>query len=284
MECCSPQQVAKAYKTACLAEIEALKPGNVHIFSDGHGMTVYDFIKSAEAVCGVVTMANLSLGQRILYSVEATQKAVACNTNLGIILLCAPLVHAVLAYPSGTLEQRLQQVLAQTTVEDAQYAFDAIALAKPGGLGRVTQHDVHQKADCTLLAAMQVSAPHDLIAMQYANGFDAIFKVGVPILAADASVRDAWLTTKLYLTLLSTFPDSHIVRKHDIAVADDIQYQAREHLTMFNLLDNPKLYLSQLLTWDNQLKQKQVNPGTCADLTVASLFAYALDRLIQYED
>ena len=148
MECCSPQQVGKAYKIACMAEIEALKPGNVHIFSDGHGMTVYDFIKSAEAVCGVITMAELTLGQRILYSVEATQKAVACNTNLGIILLCAPLVHAVLTQQEGSLQQRLQQVLLNTTLEDAQLAFDAIALAKPGGLGQVALHDVHQKADC----------------------------------------------------------------------------------------------------------------------------------------
>ena len=33
-----------AYYNACMAEIQALKPGNVHMFADGHGMTVQDFI------------------------------------------------------------------------------------------------------------------------------------------------------------------------------------------------------------------------------------------------
>ena len=85
-------QISQLFKSACLAELEALKPGNVHIFADGHGMTIHDFIKSAEAVASVIALPDLTLGQRILLSVEATQKTVACNTNLGIILLCAPLV------------------------------------------------------------------------------------------------------------------------------------------------------------------------------------------------
>ena len=41
------QRLADAFKAACMAELEALKPGNVHIFADGHGMTVQDFMASA---------------------------------------------------------------------------------------------------------------------------------------------------------------------------------------------------------------------------------------------
>jgi triphosphoribosyl-dephospho-CoA synthase len=281
-------QLAQLFKMSCIAELEALKPGNVHIFADGHGMTIHDFIKSAEAVAHVITQEDLSLGQRILYSVEATQKAVACNTNLGIILLCAPLIHAALMPTQGNLQQRLQQVLQQTTISDAQYVFNAITLANPAGLGDTTQHDVHKQADCTLLQAMQTAADRDLIAMQYINGFEVIFNHGLPILAdADTKnstgINSAWLTTKLYLTLLADFADSHIVRKHGVKIAADIQHQASQHLTMFNLSDNPKLYQSKLLAWDNQLKQIQVNPGTSADLTVACLFAHVLNKLIQYD-
>lgn len=281
-------QLAQLFKAACIAELEALKPGNVHIFADGHGMTIHDFIKSAEAVSNVIAQADLSLGQRILYSVEATQKAVGCNTNLGIILLCAPLIHAVLTLTQGNLQQRLQQVLQQTTISDAQYTFNAIALAKPAGLGDVAQHDVHKQVDCTLLQAMQAAADRDLIAMQFTNGFEVVFDIGLPILKeADvensAGMNQAWLTTKLYLTLLSTFSDSHIARKHGTKVAIDIQHQASQHLTMFNISGIPKLYQSKLLAWDNQLKKNQVNPGTSADLTVACLFAHALNKLIQYD-
>ena len=42
-------QLAATFKAACLAELEALKPGNVHIFADGHGMNVEQFMASAEA-------------------------------------------------------------------------------------------------------------------------------------------------------------------------------------------------------------------------------------------
>ena len=282
------QQISQLFKTACIAELEALKPGNVHIFSDGHGMTIHDFIKSAEAVSKVIAQPDLSLGERIFVSVEVTQKAVACNTNLGIILLCAPLIHAVLTVTKGDLQQRLQQVLKQTTITDAQYAFDAIALANPAGLGDVAEHDVHQPADCTLLQAMQMSAERDLIAMQYTNGFEDIFNLSLLILAQENSknnavLNTAWLTTKLYLTLLSTYPDSHITRKHGATIAAEIQQQAEQHLTIFNISDNPKLYQSKLLAWDNELKQAHINPGTSADLTVASLFAQALNKLIQFD-
>ena len=281
--CSLNQKISQIFNTACVAELEALKPGNVHIFADGHGMTIHDFMKSAEAVSAVIAQPDLSLGQRILLSVQATQKAVSCNTNLGIILLCAPLIHAVLTFANGAVQNRLQQVLQQTTIADAQCVFDAIAFTNPAGLGVASQHDVHQIADCNLLQAMQSASERDLIAMQYANGFEVIFNSCLPILEQINSIADlnnTWITTELYLNLLATFPDSHIVRKYGATVAADIQLQAKEHLAQFNLSENPKKYQRQLLDWDKQLKQQGINPGTSADLTVASLFAYQLNKLI----
>ncbi len=278
-------RIAQCFKSACMAEIEALKPGNVHIFADGHGMTVQDFIDSADAVSQVIVVPDLSLGQRILYSVQATQKAVGCNTNLGIILLCAPMVQAILTPVNTNFHSNLMHVLQQSTIEDAQLAFTAIALANPAGLGEAEQYDVrkydmHQTANCTLLQAMQAAAHRDLIAAQYSNNFDAIFNLGLPLFNQASHLHRSWITTKLYLTFLSTFADSHIKRKHGAKVAADIQQQAKQHLTAFNLLDNPKRYQGKLLAWDHQLKQTQINPGTSADLTVAVLFADALNNLM----
>ena len=277
-------KVAQYFKAACMAEIEALKPGNVHVFADGHGMTVQDFMQSAEAVSKVIAQPDLTIGQRILYSVQATQKAVACNTNLGIILLCAPMVQASLTPVNDDFYSNLAHVLQQLTVDDAQLTFTAIVLANPAGLGESDQYDVrkysmHQTADCTLLQAMQLAAQRDLIAAQYSNNFDAIFNLGLPLLNESSHLHRSWVITKLYLTLLSTFADSHIVRKHGVKMAADIQQQAKQHLTEFSLLDNPKLYLGKLLAWDKALKQLQINPGTSADLTVAVLFADALNNL-----
>lgn len=274
------QQLAHAYQTACLAEIEALKPGNVHIFADGHGMQVQDFLKSAEVSAPFLSQTGLALGERIYHSVEATWNAVGCNTNLGIILLCAPIVQTALTL-TGTitktnLHEQLTQLLANTTQTDTEYLFKAIQMANPAGLGSAETHDVRQPATCTLLAAMQASSDRDFIGQQYTSDFANVFEEGVPHFD-DALLRwerPAWATTALYLYWLSHYPDSHIVRKYGMDVALQIKKEALVHHTAFHALENPKHYLSQLLTYDQSLKSRGINPGTSADLTVATLLIH----------
>ena len=89
-----PEVIARSFLDACLAELEALKPGNVHRQGAGHGMTVDDFVASAEAAAPVMGRQGLAVGERIKLAVEATQRAVSQNTNLGIILLATPLANA----------------------------------------------------------------------------------------------------------------------------------------------------------------------------------------------
>lgn len=267
------KQLAQIYKIACLAEIEALKPGNVHIFADGHGMQVQDFIQSAEASSSVIAQPDLALGERIYRSVEATQQVVHCNTNLGIILLCAPIIQAALLPTTTSLRQQLMQVLANTTKTDTEWLFKAIQLAKPAGLGQVEQYDVHDAAECTLLAAMQASADKDLICQQYSNGFLNVLEEGLPQYQAALLrwERPAWAATALYLFWLSHYQDSHITRKYGIELAKQVQKEALEHHAALQDLENPKNYLPQLLRFDQSLKARDINPGTSADLTVAVL-------------
>lgn len=273
-----PKQLAQLYKIACLAEIEALKPGNVHIFADGHGMQVQDFIQSAEASSSVITKPGLTLGERIYQSIEATWQVVQCNTNLGIILLCAPIIQAALLPTTTSLRQQLMQVLANTTKTDAEWLFKAIQLASPAGLGRVDQHDVHDEVMCTLLVAMQTSADKDLICQQYNNGFLNVLEEGLPQYQAALSrwERPAWATTALYLFWLSHYLDSHIVRKYGTELAVQVQKEALEHYAILLSLDNPKNHMPQLLAFDQSLKARGINPGTSADLTVAVLLLQQL--------
>lgn len=276
-----PQQLAQAYKVACLAEIEALKPGNVHIFADGHGMQVQDFMQSAEVSSKVIAQQDLALGERIYRSVEATWHAVGCNTNLGIILLCAPIIQAALLPATNLLRNRLTQVLSTTTQLDAEWVFKAIQLANPAGLGSAKSHDVNHAADCTLLEAMQASAEKDLIGQQYANGFLQIFEQGLPCFEAALlrRQRPAWATTALYLYWLSHYPDSHIARKYGAAMANQVQAEAVIHFDALHSSENPKQYLPQLLAFDQSLKLRGINPGTSADMTVATLMLYDCQRM-----
>ncbi len=272
------QQLANAFKAACLAELEALKPGNVHIFSDGHGMTVQDFIASAEAASVTIAKPNLSLGERILQSVQATQKVVQKNTNLGVILLCAPLIHAALVQGDKTYYlTKLFKVLASTTQADAENTFQAITLANPAGLGDSVLHDVHQSADCTLLQAMQEAASRDMIAQQYANNFvDILDGLACYQHAFAKWQRPAWAATAVHLHFMARFVDSHIVRKYGDTIASLVQNEAHAHEAEFLKAYNPKNYQSELLVFDAALKKRGLNPGTSADLTVATLLLHAL--------
>jgi triphosphoribosyl-dephospho-CoA synthase len=267
-------KVQSAYTKACLAELEALKPGNVHIFADGHGMQVQHFIASAEVsaplLCDDSQYGERSLGQRILAALEATYAKVACNTNLGIILLAAPIVQASLCYPQLPLTAGLAQVLNETTREDAALAYAGIRLVNPAGMGERNQHDISQQPQITLLEAMQLASAHDMVARQYSEGYAQLFTEALPLYKTyvERWQRPAWALTAVYLYWLSSVPDSHITRKYGASVALEVQQIASQHAQAFMALENPKHYMATLLKWDQSLKQARLNPGTSADLTV----------------
>lgn len=264
----------QAYLQACLAELEALKPGNVHMFADGHGMLVQDFIHSAEvsapALCDDQLFGSRKLGRRILHALQATQAKVGCNTNLGIVLLAAPVVQASLQYPQLSLPAALQQVLQHTTIEDAAQVYEAIRLVSPGGMGQRDEHDVSRAPQITLLEAMQLASANDMVARQYVDGYASIFSVAMPLYhdCYQRWQRPAWALTAVYLYWLSSVPDSHIARKYGETRAKEVQQAASVHYQAFVALENPKQYMPDLLRWDLALKQDKINPGTSADLTV----------------
>ncbi|MBT5374671.1 MAG: triphosphoribosyl-dephospho-CoA synthase [Rhodospirillaceae bacterium] len=271
----SPETVRDAYTRACLAELAALKPGNVHIHGEGHDMTVTDFKISAQVSAKALTAAGLSPGRRILDATRATHTAVGCNTNLGILLLCAPLIHATLTPGKGGLRQRLDDTLAALNLSDAADAFEAIRLADPAGLGESPRHDVMTTPQVTLLAAMKEAAGFDRIAAQYATGYRDVFKVGMARLdlARQREIPDFWQPTYIYLGFLGHFPDSHIARKYSLARAEEIRALGRIADDDLMAVANPEDMKAELMALDRRLKHEKINPGTSADLTVACLLA-----------
>jgi triphosphoribosyl-dephospho-CoA synthase len=272
----TPAQLAQAYKNACMGELQALKPGNVHAFSDGHGMTIQDFIQSADVTAEPIARVGLSVGERVFYSVEATQSAVGQNTNLGMLLLCAPLLNAASSLQANqSLWGQLHKTLDQLSVDDAVWVAKAIVLANPGGLGASDQHDVHESPQISLLEMMRSAQDKDRISWQYANYFQDIVDFGVN-LYADALLKwenAAWATTALYLGFLTRYADTHVLRKHGEQMANLLMQEAKEMESNYWATHNPKLMQKQLLVWDASLKARKINPGTSADLTVATLLA-----------
>ena len=271
-------RIRAAYLAACRAELQALKPGNVHVFAEGHGMSVADFEASAVASAGPLTDPALKVGERILQAVRPRQ-ATGCNTNLGILLLCAPLAVAAEGGGEPDLRRRLRRVLAKLGRADAAAVFSAIALANPGGLGRSRRHDVRKPPRVTLLTAMAEARRRDRIASQYASAYRDVFRIGLPRLAAASGWSESSAAVSAtFLAFLSGFPDSHVRRKFGLSVARTLGRRAgvldrrllREGLS-------PALQ-ADLLKFDAELKAAGINPGTSADLTVATLFAAALQH------
>jgi triphosphoribosyl-dephospho-CoA synthase len=271
--------VARSFLDACLAELDALKPGNVHRFGDGHRMTIADFVSSAEAAAPSIGRKGLSVGRRIRLAVEATQRDVGQNTNLGIVLLAAPLANAALDQRNGDLGTRLGRVLQDLSVDDARDAYRAIRAAAPGGLGQAPEHDVQSEPRVTLLEAMRAAEGRDRIAWNYTHDFDDIFRLGLKWLEhAQERWRDpAWATARVYLGFLAHVPDTLIERKFGERVAARVREEARPIESSLNETQSPEAMISPLTAFDRALKERNLNPGTSADLTVATLFAAALE-------
>ncbi|MGF1612110.1 MAG: triphosphoribosyl-dephospho-CoA synthase [Kiloniellales bacterium] len=277
--------VGAALREACLVELEALKPGNVHRYAAGHGMTAADFETSAEIVGAVFAEAGPGVGARILAAVERTRAAVGCNTNLGIVLLAAPLAEAALAAGGGDLRQRLGAVLRGLTVADAELAFRAIRLAAPAGLGEASEHDVREPARVALRGAMAAAAERDRIARQYVSGFADVFELGLGTLRACQAKgwREPWAAAATYLGFAGRFPDSHIARKLGAAQAEATQRRFVPLMEALQAAERPEALTHELLALDAELKAAGLNPGTSADLTVASLYARRLQDALQHE-
>lgn len=269
----SANELAKVLAKACRMDVVAFKPGNVSLWSPGHDMQAQDFLASARAVAPCLSVRDARVGERIERAVKATKVAVDCNTHLGIVLLLAPLACAAQACGTGDLRLRLARVLRELDHDDAAACFRAICIAQPAGLGTVSEGDVHAPARIDLLRAMRLAAVRDRIAAAYVSDYQEIFEVGVPALAAARRRWHslAWASTACYLRLLACAPDTHIARKWGNALATAISARARAVESTFKACENPRNAVALLRAFDDELKSRGVNPGTSADLTVASV-------------
>ena len=275
-----PAAVSAVIRDACITDIRAFKPGNVSIASPGHGMRADDFIASADAMAGAITAPVADVGERILRAIEATRTVVPVNTNLGIVLLCAPLAHAASArVDESGLRARLNAVLAALDVYDAELAYRAIRVAEPGGLGRSERHDVAQPPRVTLREAMDEARERDRVAYQYVTDYRDIFETGLPALH-DGLARwrsREWAAVHAYLIFLARFADSHVARKHGEEVAASVSLLARDLSQALGRASDPAREMPALEAFDRQLKARSINPGTSADMTVAALVAMDLE-------
>lgn len=282
----TPRCASRLTADACLAatwEATARKAGNVHRHADFADVTYADFLLSAAAAGPELgRAAGRPLGATVRAAIRATRAVVRTNTNLGIVLLLAPLAKV----PDGAdLRAGVRDVLANTTVADAARVYEAIRLAHPGGLGTAKEQDVADAPTIPLRDVMALAADRDLVARQYANDFADVFGIGVPALA-DGFRRFGRVEPAIQhcqLVWLARHPDSLIVRKRGPEVAAEASRRAGDVLERGGVgtAGGRAAYddLDRWLRADGHAR----NPGTTADLVTACLFV-ALRQRTMTED
>jgi triphosphoribosyl-dephospho-CoA synthase len=266
-----PLSVGDCAVLACLWEATAAKPGNVYRGADFDDVGLADFLASAAAIRSAFDRARQqSVGRTILEAACATRSAVAKNTNLGIILLLAPLAAAPEPIAAG-----LPHVLRSLTRDDARLAYEAIRGAAPGGLGAAAQSDVRHDTDpqWTLLEAMAAARERDLVARQYADDFAEVWSAAEAI--ERVAAREAYLEEAIvaaYLELLARRPDTLISRKCGPAVAAEAMSRAASARAAAAVSAAAGRDAAADLDFWLRSDGHRRNPGSTADVIAAALF------------
>lgn len=259
---------------ACIWEATAAKPGNVYRGADFDDLTYVDFLTSATVIGPIIDRTGeQGVGSTILAAVAATRAAVATNTNLGMLLLIAPLA----AIPNGLpLSANIEPILAALTYNDTCAVYQAIPLAQPGGMGEVAEADVHEPppVGLTLREAMALAADRDLIARQYVNGFVEVFRTADSI---EQHVSDGQPLGEAiviaFLELVAEEPDSLIARKAGLDAAQEVSQHAATILDSRRHGDDAFHALRAEYDFWLRADGHRRNPGTTADVIAAALFA-----------
>ncbi len=272
--------VALAATLACVLEASAEKVGNVtpsRAFADTR---FSDFVDSAAALGPAIAEARPErVGWAVWKAVAAARRVVPSNTHLGVALLLAPIAAAWRVRAGRSLRAEVTRVLVGLGNEDARWAYRAIRLARPGGLGATTAADVRRTPAIGLREAMALAADRDSIAAEYAGDFQVTFTIALPALRRamrqGLGLLDA--IAHAHLEVIAAVPDTLIARKCGRGASETVSARARHVLGRGGW--HTRAGRAAAARLDRWLRRdgNRLNPGTSADLVAASLFIWLLN-------
>jgi triphosphoribosyl-dephospho-CoA synthase len=304
------EHVAACLQLAILIEINAPKPGNVHQNANFHKTYYEHFLASAVATApsfktattqGIkvaenkISLSQIGIGRIIKDAVKRINTwQHGGNTLLGTIILLSPIAVAAgktLKENNNTFDlqkirKNIRAVTTATTPEDAAALYEAIDIAKPGGLNKAPKFDATNpsskqellKTHTTLFDVFKISAKYDSISNEWTNNYPILFNTGLPFLKKQVetknSINNAVVHT--FLKILAENPDTLIIRKVGQKKAKEISNQARQILQLGGL--KTRKGKKALATFDENLRdtENKLNPGTTADLITATLALHIL--------
>lgn len=300
-----PNFIAKTAQIASLLEVSGHpKPGNVHRTRDFPDMVFEDFLISGVAIGDTMKKAaergskygkneeslhKIELGKLMKEAVVETDKWIANNTNLGIVMLLTPIAAAAgMSSKTEEIQDNLDYIIRSTTPQDAVNLYDAINIAQAGGMGEQDELDVGSEdakkqlldRNINMYDVLDLSSQWDMLAYELTRTMPVTFGIGYPTyrdVKAEHGINMA--TVQTFLTILSIYPDTLIARKYGVETAQEVSAEASSIIAEGGILTDKGKELID--AYDKDLIKKEFNPGTTADLTASSVMVALID---EYKD
>ncbi|MCZ0860040.1 MAG: triphosphoribosyl-dephospho-CoA synthase [Methanocorpusculum sp.] len=263
-----PASLAELAQFAMLLEVTARgKPGNIDRCHDYEDTRLDHFLSSAvlaKPVFSAVEEGRLSIGEAMRDAVARTNMHNGGNTHFGAFLLLLPLI-------AGRGIAGAAELVKKTTVTDAVLFYEAFGLTQvrvrtedpmdvndPASVQRLIDEQI------TMYNVMEYSAPHDMVAREWTNGFALTRRAADLLIAQNSGVHTI---PAMFLALMAEYPDTFIAKKFDAKTAEAVMYQARE------VLDGKR----SLAAFDGECIKAGINPGSLADICIAGIFTALLE-------
>jgi triphosphoribosyl-dephospho-CoA synthase len=304
--------VGRCASLAALLEVSSYpKPGNVHRTRDFPDTRYEHFLaggvalgpamrslamRGFDAEGGRIGWEDVGVGRLALKAVDDSLVwQGGGNVNLGVALLFSPLaaaggavLHDEEDIEASALRSRLKEVVRSTTPDDVVHVYEAIRLAMtPRTLGEAEELDVRDDASLerirdeglTLLDVFRRCAGRDSICDEWVSDFEITFEIGHPYLKGSleesGDINSSMVNT--FLHILARQPDSLIARKAGLRRAAEVSERARLILDEGGSSSERGLEMLWKLDRDLQEAGGELNPGTTADMTAASVFVILLE-------
>src|SRR4030065_1639672 len=262
--CEKAKHISRCLELAILLEVSADKPGNVNFVVGFEGTRVEHFLASAVAAHAAfeeaakrgidgsnrkLRISDAGIGELIrncAADIDVWQKG--GNTLIGTVMLFVPLAVAAGMTPMKSnsfdfaeLRRNLKLAVESTTPHDAVHLYEAIDIAKPGGLDGAPDLDVRDpnskkrllKEQISLFQVFKIAAGYDDICFEWVNNYPITFNLAYPYLMEQLKGRD--LNTAIihtFLKVLSERPDTFIARKVGVEKARENSLKDKQTLQL----------------------------------------------------
>ncbi len=264
------ETLRRLYCEACCEELEVMKPGNHSSLSKIYNMNELKFKYASTISSKFLTNKKLTIGEAIFFSARQCQIELSSNYNLGIIILCAPILKTCMS-STKDFKKNLKICLKKISKNDGDLILKSIRFVKPGGINKYKGKGnvLDSKGKSSFFEIMKIGSDWDRISKCYIEDYKEILDFGLPLFTKlKKKINRKKAIQILYMNFLSRSPDSHLQRKFGKEKASAIRYKAVMVKNKLSLYQNNNHVLKN---FDRYLKKLYFNPGTCADLTVTTL-------------